>query len=98
MTCTSLDALENGSFENGFTDWGFASGTSASVVSGSGADGSYLQASGSQVAGLLIYQRLTNLVAGNTYAVSFDYQVKPNIANIQMTCQLSMYMDSFTAA
>ncbi|KAJ5691835.1 hypothetical protein N7462_001258 [Penicillium macrosclerotiorum] len=100
VTCTSLDTIENGSFEDGSTSWGFASGTSGSVVSGDAADGDYyVQTSATSTSvSVLLYQRLSNLLAGNTYGVSFEYRVVPNSNSQSMTCYFKMYMDSFTTA
>ncbi|KAJ5902146.1 hypothetical protein N7495_002674 [Penicillium taxi] len=99
VTCTPLGTIENASFEDGFTGWGFVSGTSGSVVSGDAADGSsYLQASDHQVTGIFIYQHLSNLLQDNTYTISYDYRLVPNSDNVLMSCQLYMYMDSFSTA
>ncbi|RAK78850.1 carbohydrate binding domain-containing protein [Aspergillus fijiensis CBS 313.89] len=100
LSCTWTDnALSNPSFDSGvLTPWAVYNGYgTASIVADASGDGGYVAAmvpSSSSYA--VLYQTLTDLVAGDTYSLSFDYKIQS--ATRAGTCNFYFAIDGITAA
>ncbi|PYH80097.1 hypothetical protein BO82DRAFT_393421 [Aspergillus uvarum CBS 121591] len=100
QSCTWTDnALSNPSFDSGvLTPWAVYNGYgTASIVADTSGDGGYVAAmvpSSSSYA--VLYQTLTDLVAGDTYSLSFDYKIQS--ATRSGTCNFYFAIDGIVAS
>ncbi|TGJ81545.1 hypothetical protein E0Z10_g7212 [Xylaria hypoxylon] len=101
-TCTTEQApnlLVNPSWEDGTTGWSYSfPGGAASTISNAYAtDGTDSLLLPSAATYTLVHQTLTNLVVGETYTVSVDFQgVVNSIYTISEQCIIYLYHDALT--